>query len=774
MKKILSLILCTVMLLSASCVTLAEHYSSFTDVATDSWYYEDVDNAVRLGIINGKTATTFAPDDNLTYAEAIKLAACMHQLYTEGAVTLKNGNPWYQSYVDYCADNGIIDKYYDYNEKATRSGYMVIFAHALPDKALPKINDVPDNSIPDVPMTRAYAPEVYKLYRAGILQGSDAEHSCKPLDNIKRSEVAAILSRMMDETKRVKFTLGEEEIEAEAKALEIVVQPEDVTVEVGETATLTVEVEGGKAPYTYQWQKTVTIIKTVTSDFEDVEGKYEGAKTDTFKIKHASAGSIADISCIITDADGAKVTTEMVEVTFNEKSSGGAKDKYDDEETAELTKEAFKMTINDALVVTNKGIVITGKVEDGKLSTGDTFYVLGTDGKLLTETKAVAIEMFQKILDSCEKGDTAGILLDLDVEAWRSKLAKGMVAVGTKPSTGGVKDKFEQGEAVEYKNEDFEMTVKTCYHITSANALELVGRVAEGKVNTGDTIYINDADGKYVATTKVLGVTMFSKLLDEGRKGDNISLRIDLDVEAWKSKILTGYVASATKGTTIGTRPSTGISRPSVPTRPITEKVFYADLTVMVSPNSSDKIAYVANAFNGSGDYSYNWERSIDGGPWDASSYKTNTLEMDAGGKGESRCKITDNVTGEVIYTPAIAPNIAAKYGPFVNVKNDTVKAVYVHPVKIDTYNGMDAMRTGKSYELETVVIGGTGPYTYQWYYAEKDSDSFQAIGTNVKTMKLSPSKELNRIKCVVTDANGNTVTSEIFNVIVIVDLSGN
>ena len=29
---------------------------------------------------------------------------------------------------------------------------MTIFANALPDKALEAINDVPDNSIPDVPM----------------------------------------------------------------------------------------------------------------------------------------------------------------------------------------------------------------------------------------------------------------------------------------------------------------------------------------------------------------------------------------------------------------------------------------------------------------------------------------------------------------------------------------------------------------------------------------------------------------------------------------------
>ena len=181
----------------------------FADVPESEWYYNDVKNAVAMGLVNGKSATEYKPEDNLTYAEAVKLAACMHQLYTDGAVTLKNGTVnWYDTYVDYCVDNGIIDKEYNYDDYATRAGYMVIFANALPDEALEKINNVPDSSIPDVPMTRAYSKAVYKLYRAGILQGSDAAHNCKPLDNIKRSEVAAILSRMMDKTKRVKFSMG--------------------------------------------------------------------------------------------------------------------------------------------------------------------------------------------------------------------------------------------------------------------------------------------------------------------------------------------------------------------------------------------------------------------------------------------------------------------------------------------------------------------------------------------------------------------------------------
>ena len=53
----------------------------FTDVSTSAWYYNDVKSAYDTGLINGMDATTFAPESNMTYAQAIKLAACMNQKY---------------------------------------------------------------------------------------------------------------------------------------------------------------------------------------------------------------------------------------------------------------------------------------------------------------------------------------------------------------------------------------------------------------------------------------------------------------------------------------------------------------------------------------------------------------------------------------------------------------------------------------------------------------------------------------------------------------------
>ena len=177
----------------------------FTDVLPSHWSYADVRVAWEQGLINGKSDTLFAPEDNLTYAEAVKLAACMHQLYSLGEVTLTNGSPnWYDSYVAYAKDKWIIGRDYDWNAPATRAEYMDMFSKAMP---LDEINTIADGAIPDVPMTHPQAYAIYKMYRAGIVQGVDGAHNCNPNANIKRSEVATILTRMMNEGVRIRFNM---------------------------------------------------------------------------------------------------------------------------------------------------------------------------------------------------------------------------------------------------------------------------------------------------------------------------------------------------------------------------------------------------------------------------------------------------------------------------------------------------------------------------------------------------------------------------------------
>jgi len=178
----------------------------FVDVPESQWYYQWVKGANQMGLINGVDATHYKPDNNMTYAEAIKLAACMNQKYNTGSVTLTNGTVnWYDTYVDYCMENGIISQNYAsvINKNIDRQTYAAIFAKCLPSKALKAKNTIPDESIYDVNKTNENYNAIYTLYRAGIVNGNDSYGAFNPYSSIKRSEVAAILNRMMDESVRV-------------------------------------------------------------------------------------------------------------------------------------------------------------------------------------------------------------------------------------------------------------------------------------------------------------------------------------------------------------------------------------------------------------------------------------------------------------------------------------------------------------------------------------------------------------------------------------------
>lgn len=182
----------------------------FTDVPEKEWYYSYVRAANRIGLINGKTATEYMPTDNMRLCEAVKLAVCMNIIYNGGdpATDIANGTDiWYSTYEKYAIEQGILGKEGMNGEAeklVTRSEYVYIFSKALPESAFEKINTIPDGSIPDVKSVKtAQEKAVYSFYRAGILNGMDGYGTFNPSGNISRSEVAAILIRIMDPSYRV-------------------------------------------------------------------------------------------------------------------------------------------------------------------------------------------------------------------------------------------------------------------------------------------------------------------------------------------------------------------------------------------------------------------------------------------------------------------------------------------------------------------------------------------------------------------------------------------
>ena len=181
---------------------------SFPDVAETAWYAPYVQSMADKGLLKGQEDGTFAPDANMTVAEAITLAV---RMAADEGQSFPQGSPWYQVYVDWAKAHELPWDYANYNAKITRTEFARLFAAVYRSseamqKAVQPMDTVPDGSIPDVAMTDANAADIYLLYRLGILAGSDEAHSFKPGSDILRSEVAAIACRLLDEG-RQSFTM---------------------------------------------------------------------------------------------------------------------------------------------------------------------------------------------------------------------------------------------------------------------------------------------------------------------------------------------------------------------------------------------------------------------------------------------------------------------------------------------------------------------------------------------------------------------------------------
>jgi translation elongation factor EF-Tu-like GTPase len=80
---------------------------------------------------------------------------------------------------------------------------------------------------------------------------------------------------------------------------------------------------------------------------------------------------------------------------------------------------SFRMTVEDVFSIRNRGVVATGRVEDGVLHVGDMVRINGGP-----EVRVAGIEQFRKTLDAAAAGDNIGVLFTgID----KSQLGRGAV-----------------------------------------------------------------------------------------------------------------------------------------------------------------------------------------------------------------------------------------------------------------------------------------------------------------------------------------------------------
>ena len=134
------------------------------------------------------------------------------------------------------------------------------------------------------------------------------------------------------------------------------------------------------------------LIELVEMEVRELLNEYDFPGDDTPIVQ------VSALKALEGDADfAAKIMELMAEV-----------DEYVPTPERELDKP-FLMPIEDVFSITGRGTVVTGKVEQGAIHTGDEIEIVGI--KETSKTTCTGVEMFRKLLDEGQAGDNIGALL---------------------------------------------------------------------------------------------------------------------------------------------------------------------------------------------------------------------------------------------------------------------------------------------------------------------------------------------------------------------------
>ena len=134
------------------------------------------------------------------------------------------------------------------------------------------------------------------------------------------------------------------------------------------------------------------LLELVELEVRELLSEYEFPGDDTPIVR------VSALKALEGDEEAAAGVLELME----------AVDSFVPEPTRELDKP-FLMPIEDVFSITGRGTVVTGKVEQGVINTGDTVEIVGI--RPTQSTTCTGVEMFRKLLDQGQAGDNIGALL---------------------------------------------------------------------------------------------------------------------------------------------------------------------------------------------------------------------------------------------------------------------------------------------------------------------------------------------------------------------------
>jgi elongation factor Tu len=134
------------------------------------------------------------------------------------------------------------------------------------------------------------------------------------------------------------------------------------------------------------------LLELVEMEVRELLNEYEFPGDDTPIVR------VSGLKALEGDAEAAAGILELM----------AAVDSFVPEPVRDLDKP-FLMPIEDVFSITGRGTVVTGKVEQGVVHTGDEIEIVGI--RPTQKTTCTGVEMFRKLLDEGRAGDNIGALL---------------------------------------------------------------------------------------------------------------------------------------------------------------------------------------------------------------------------------------------------------------------------------------------------------------------------------------------------------------------------
>ena len=158
------------------------YFNPFKDVKTTSWYFNYMIHLYEDGVISGTSATTYAPNDTLTWAAALKLLLVSHGDLKAADAT---GADWSKNVIAKAAELGLVAADLDGTKAISRLEFCQVAA---------KLNKLAESKT-ESKFTDCTDGYVMALVDAKVISGM-TETTFEPAASLTRAQIAKILYQL--------------------------------------------------------------------------------------------------------------------------------------------------------------------------------------------------------------------------------------------------------------------------------------------------------------------------------------------------------------------------------------------------------------------------------------------------------------------------------------------------------------------------------------------------------------------------------------------------